>query len=448
MLKSDEVNAQVCEPVQWLDHNNKIDEPAFCEWFTARYKLIHMNGLFYDLHGEVKFATIEADVFAIISPYVTSGIAKKIKSLTEALKIYCHAEPLKPETRRIHVNNGYIEVDDNAGYAPVFVDKVVYCRNRLNVNYNPDIWNGVYYPERFLNFLYNLLESTDVITLQEFLGYSLVAETKGQVMMSIIGSGGEGKSRIGVVLQEIFKDNMVTGNYQRIENDRFFRYNLINKLLILDDDMQISALNSTGYIKTLITAEIPIDVEAKGKQSYQEYLYARILTFGNGSPKALYDHSDGFARRLIILTTKPKPKDRVDDPFISEKFIAEKEKIFCWMLDGLRRLIRNKFRFTLSEKTRNNVEEIMRSNCNVIDFLEDKNYIVFEPDARVSSKRLYEMYSSWCELNGLEALKRNTFIKWLNDSTSKYNIRYDTHIPDGTSFVRGYIGMKLNRLIK
>lgn len=407
-----------------------------------------MNGLFYDLHGEVKFATIEADVFAIISPYVTSGIAKKIKSLTEALKIYCHAEPLKPETRRIHVNNGYIEVDDNEGYAPVFVDKVVYCRNRLNVNYNTDIWNGVYYPERFLNFLYDLLESTDVITLQEFLGYSLVAETKGQVMMSIIGSGGEGKSRIGVVLQEIFKDNMVTGNYQRIENDRFFRYNLINKLLILDDDMQISALNSTGYIKTLITAEIPIDVEAKGKQSYQEYLYARILTFGNGSPKALYDHSDGFARRLIILTTKPKPKDRVDDPFISEKFIAEKEKIFCWMLDGLRRLIRNKFRFTLSEKARNNVEEIMRSNCNVIDFLEDKNYIVFEPDARVSSKRLYEMYSSWCELNGLEALERNTFIKCLNDSTSKYDIRYDTHIPDGTSFVRGFIGMKLNRLIK
>lgn len=47
-------------------------------------------------------------------------------------------------------------------------------------------------------------------------------------------------------------------------------------------------------IKNLVTAEIPIDVEAKGKQSEQALLYTRLLCLGNGSPKALYDKSKGF----------------------------------------------------------------------------------------------------------------------------------------------------------
>ena len=62
---------------------------------------------------------------------------------------------------------------------------------------------------------------------------------------------------------------MITGNIHRIETDRFFRYNLKDRLLMVDDDMQMSALPSTGYLKNLVTAEIPIDVEAKGKQSEQ-----------------------------------------------------------------------------------------------------------------------------------------------------------------------------------
>lgn len=233
----------------WVDERGKIDEPIFCECFANDYGLIFVSGLFYNLHGELKLSTIETAVFEAITPYVKTNVAKKVKSLIDAMKMYCCSPPIKPETKRIHLNNGYIDVDGEVGTSPTFSPQTTYCRNRLNISYNPEIWNGVYYPENFLNFLYDLLDEKDILTLQEYLGYCMVAVTKGQVMMCIIGSGGEGKSRIGVVLQEIFKDNMVTGNYQRIESDRFFRYNLVNKLLILDDDMQMAALNSTGYIK-------------------------------------------------------------------------------------------------------------------------------------------------------------------------------------------------------
>lgn len=236
---------------------------------------------------------------------------------------------------------------------------------------------------------------------------------------------------------------MVTGSFQRIETDKFFRYNLQNKLLMLDDDMQMTALPTTGIIKNLVTAEIPVDVEAKGQQSEQAVLFPRLLCFGNGSPKALYDKSDGFARRLLILTTKQKPKNRIDDPYLAEKFIAEKELIFCWMFDGLKRLIENKFRFTVSEKTKKNVAEVMADNCNIIEFLKDEAFIKFGADFEASGVDLYGGYVLWCSRNALTALKKDTFIAWLHSNEEKYGIKYDTHIKNrNNERVRGFKGIR------
>ena len=47
-----------------------------------------------------------------------------------------------------------------------------------------------------------------------------------------------------------------------------------------------------------------MDLERKGKQSYQGWMFARLLAFSNSDLQALYDHSDGFYRRQLVLTTK------------------------------------------------------------------------------------------------------------------------------------------------
>ena len=337
----------------------------------------------------------------------------------------------------IHVQNGKLDLKGN------FYPNREFCNNRLNVWYDPNIRNGVYYPEQFLNFLYELLYSEDIITLQEYLGYLMLPSTKGQKMMFLIGQGGEGKSRIGIVLRELFRDNMLTGNIHRIETDRFFRYNLKEKLLMVDDDMQMQALSSTGYIKNLVTAETPIDVEAKGKQSEQALLYTRLLCFGNGSPKTLYDKSKGFSRRMIILTTQTPPEKRIVDPFIADRFIAEKDKIFCWMYDGLLRLLDNHYRFTISERARQNVMETMQDNCNITEFLEDTDRVMYGETLKVTSSALYDCYVRWCEDNALTALKRETFITWVKQNEENYEVKYSYHIQQGSKRVRGFEGIAI-----
>ena len=73
-------------------------------------------------------------------------------------------------------------------------------------------------------------------------------------------------------------------------------------------------------------------------------MFARLLAFSNGDLQALYDRSDGFYRRQLVLTTKEKQVDRADDPDLAEKMKAEAEGIFLWAFEGLQRLVANNFK--------------------------------------------------------------------------------------------------------
>lgn len=422
---------------EWMLDKTTVNELKFCKNFVETHPLKCIKGRFYDYNGLVDENALGNEIYRILRQGVQSGLSKKVTQIMETLRHFCYSEPLVPDTRFIHLNNGKLDLQGN------FYPKKEFCANRLNITYNPNVWNGAYYPEKFLTFLLELLTPEDVTTLQEYLGYLLIPSTKGQKMMFIIGQGGEGKSRIAIVLREIFGESMITGNFQRIENDRFFRYNLKDKLLMVDDDMQMSALPSTGYIKNLVTAEIPIDVEAKGKQSEQSLLYTRLLCFGNGSPKALYDKSKGFSRRMIILTTLTPPENRINDPHIANKFIAEKDKIFCWMYDGLRRLIANNYRFTISDKAKLNVKETMQDSCNIPEFLSDTERVTYGEKLCVTSSTLYDSYSRWCDDNALTALKRENFISWIKQNEDKLKVHYSTNIASNGKNVRGFKGVAL-----
>lgn len=427
--------------MKWI-RDGKINETEFCRCFCETRDLLCIGGRLYSLNGEESAEGIRAEIaemlFECEDNCVKTSIAKRTSSLYEALRLYRHSNPLPIEPTKIHVLNGVLNIDGT------FSSRKEICVNRLNIEYSPDLGD----PEQFLSFLGELLEYEDILTLQEYLGYCLIPSTKGQTALFLIGNGNEGKSRIGVVLKAIFSNAMITGSgiFHRIESDRFFRYNLINKLLMVDDDMNMSALKSTNYIKGIITAEIPIDVEAKGQQSEQGQLYSRFLCFGNGSLQTLYDKTEGFARRLLILSVKPRPQNRTDDPFIANKFLEEKNEIFLWMFSGLQRLIRNNFKFSISEGTMMNRKEAVADDCNIALFLEDNSIIEFGNEFKISSDELYTAYSLWTLKKQIEADNSQNFTRWLKTNSMKYHIKYDCNVPtnDG-KHSRGFRGLRIKK---
>lgn len=84
--------------------------------------------------------------------------------------------------------------------------------------------------------LSELLEAEDILTLQEYLGYCLLPTNRGQTMMLLKGNGGEGKSRIGVVMQKMLGSNMKNGSIAKVERSPFARADLEHQLLRVDDD--------------------------------------------------------------------------------------------------------------------------------------------------------------------------------------------------------------------
>ena len=272
----------------WFDGQN-INEALFCEEFLQESRIIFANRAFFTPNGRVTDdIVLRGEVYEKLKSYTISSVPQKIKNIMELLKLEAMVEDLPPQPDRIHVANGTLMLDGR------FIEgKKEIVQSRLPVSYNPNAAA----PALWLNFLDGLLYEEDIPTLQEFIGYCLIPSNKGQRMMVIKGNGGEGKSQIGAVLSTIFGTNMKDGSIGKISENRFARADLEHILLCVDDDMRMEALRQTNYVKSIVTAQGQMDLERKGKQSYQGWMYARLLAFSNGDLQALYDRSDGFYRR-------------------------------------------------------------------------------------------------------------------------------------------------------
>lgn len=161
---------------------------------------------------------------------------------------------------------------------------------------------------------------------------------------------------------------------------------------------------------------------------YQGWMFARLLAFSNGDLQSLYDRSNGFYRRQLILTTKERPPDRVDDPDIAEKMCCELEGIFLWAFEGLQRLVANHFRFTESAHARSNRETVKQDANNVLLFMEAGDYIRLTPEGKVGSQELYEIYTVWCRENGFSPLKNRSFSEFLIANQKKYSIEHSNNL--------------------
>lgn len=429
--------------------DGRLNEMRFADCLLSERPMVCVNDLLYCPDGTpVDSDSLSADILNSLSPYVSTDVPGKIRRIIDTVKLRCRQSSPKSDLRYIHVSNG--TVDLQALSAPessaetgahVFTSRKAFTLNRLPIAYNASAPS----PAVWLDFVSTLLEPEDIPTLQEFMGYCLIPTNKAQKMLLLLGNGGEGKSRIGIVLKSILGDSMITGSVSKIETDRFARANLVGRLVLFDDDMPMEALEETHTLKSIITLEGCMDIEIKGRQSFQAPLYARILAVGNGSLSALHDRSDGFFRRQIILTAKPRNPRRIDDPFLAEKLIQENEGIFLWCLDGLKRLLGNNYRFTVSDRAVSNLKEAMEDSNNIISFIHSEGYVRLEASASAPGRSIYEAYCSWCYDNCLKPLGERTFSMYLKQNAGSYGLTYANSIPYGTGGkkVRGYRGINV-----
>ena len=143
----------------WFD-GKKVNEARFCQKFLMEHPMICVKGSFFTVDGRVNDEDgLRKQIYEMLSPWVHTGLARRVESLMNVMKVEAYQPDLPAHTDRIHVANGTLFLDGR------FTEKKEYCRNRLPVAYDP---NAAFPPE-WIMFLDQLLETKDIYTLQEFM---------------------------------------------------------------------------------------------------------------------------------------------------------------------------------------------------------------------------------------------------------------------------------------
>jgi len=180
-------------------------------------------------------------------------------------------------------------------------------------------------------------------------------------------------------------------------------------------------LETSSVFKKVVTGETFM-VQKKYGQPFEMENYSTQIFCANSLPP-VNDRTDGFTRRIIIIPFNARfnSTDGDYDPFIEDKLLTDESinYILKLAIDGLRRVLFNK-QFTKSSKGELEKSEYIKSNNNVLEWLDDNPKIENE-----SVSSVYLAYQVWATRNGYHGVKKSNLSKELKkelglESTPQY----------------------------
>lgn len=393
--------------VDWISFDEtgtvNINDKKFAEWYVKRNELYCINDRFYTRYGQISDNEFRNNIHNIIGGIITTRLSAKVESLLASVKNEAFTKLDAPDKYKVQFDN--ISFDVRHG-------KLEECDTFFTLHQIPHNYDAKADCPKFKRFINNLFYEEDIPVIQEYLGYCLIPNTLAQTALFIIGEGGEGKSRIPVLMEHIIgADNVVVGDFEGLQ-DKFSTSSLDKQMLFMDDELTLTALDDTSNFKKIVTAETAMEVEVKGKPKYKTKLYSRIICCGNGAIQSKFDRTDGFYRRLLLCKVRPVHYDKPDRT-LSDQLDKEIPGIINWMLEGLCRVVKNGFIIEPSKRMSDEVQSLRDNSDTIQLFMNDEQFIdyTFDEEDKVSIKQLYDAYENWCQDNSYLIIHKNTFGK-------------------------------------
>jgi len=295
---------------------------------------------------------------------MSPNIVKDIRETLSSLKKY-DVEIFSEDPYLCAVKNGVLDLRN--GELKPFDSKYKFL-GKINVEYKKDTGE----PEKFLKFLYEILDKDDVITIQELMGYLLYRSYDiSDKMFSFFGDGRNGKGQLIECFERMLgKNNVSHQTIGRLSYNPFSPGRLFGKMLNESGETGRMTMNKTDTLKAL-TGMSPVNLEKKGKDSVDFLNYAKIVTAFN-EPPVVEDSSLGFRDRQLVIGFDNAFVD--NDPrkvvSIAKKICTqdELEKMLNWSVIGFQRLNEQKH-FTVSEKSKRLLNEWLADVTELRDFL-------------------------------------------------------------------------------
>jgi putative DNA primase/helicase len=375
----------------------------------AKQLLQYHDGYYQAFKDEYYLKMIEGQI-----EYVHDGRVQKAEEILKVLKHQHHEKTeieVNPNPKLINCKNGILNIDtDTPELLPhtpdIFFDYQIPIR-----------WNENAKCKEWKNFLKQVLVTEEdlkpdiqlIRIIKRFAGYCLYSKVPFHESLLFLGEGSNGKGTLCRVLTELLgKELTSTVDFGKIAKDSFAASHLVGKRLNISFDFSTSKL-SDGDIKAIIGGD-SIFVQRKNERGFDYAPDAKHIMCLNELPYS-NDKSYGFFRRINIIPFHMKFIPKVEmknidceeekdlcvlrDAHIENKLKTEQELegIFCWAVDGLKRLL-EKDEFPYSSQVAK-LKDMFKVRCSTVEsFIE----ICTERDHRENELKesLYRAYLKYC----------------------------------------------------
>ncbi len=385
-------------PALFADHLGELFKPVINEGAD-------FGGLFYRYNGSGLWKPLPE---AVIQQRACEILCEEAKSnrLNDALNLFKHKvfvppEKLTPDPMWLNTKNCMLNVEtlERKPHSPEFMSRV-----QLPVNDDPDATCPVWI-ETLAGIFEDDLSKADVV--QEFFGYCLYPEVLFPCALFAIGPGGNGKGTVEHAGESILgRENISHISLQRME-ERFGPAELKDKLLNACGETSDKRLEVTNF--KAIAAADEIQAERKYLPDLKFRPIAKHLISMNSFP-GIRDQTHAFFRRIIVVEFLQKFEGERADVHLKEKLEKERDGIFRWALEGLRRVLDQKA--VSQPESVLNAKNRFRQWVNPVCLFVDEACDLGET-CKAFPADVFKRYRAWCDGGGVRPVGKQRFYEQL-----------------------------------
>ncbi|EJM98574.1 phage/plasmid primase, P4 family [Herbaspirillum sp. YR522] len=256
----------------------------------------------------------------------------------------------------------------------------------------------------FMAFLHSIW-SGDVDTvekhqfIQQWMGYMLTANISQQCMLILKGEGSNGKSVLMDIARHIVGEENTTSAMLHRLNHPDVRATLEKKLLNQSPDLPKLRHVADGEFKAIVGGD-SIEASAKYKPSSKFKPYVKLMTATNSMPHSA-DTTEGYFRRIIVLTFNRQFSASERDPKLLDKLKEETPGIISWAVAGARAL-QALGRFSIPPSSDQEVRAYRTELSPARGFAEEC-LVPSQGLSGIKAQELFSAYSSWCRSHHFSA---------------------------------------------
>lgn len=425
----------------------KINEGILnnCIRKTLKYELIgncsSKEGLLYvykqGVYKEISFRMLKGYVAEYIPTHlVTDRVLSSVANLLITKKETKDYSILEGKENIINFKNGLYNVETSklVEHNPDYI-----TQNQFDMNFNKRPVNNGYWDKFMDSFTMGDIEMKNI--LQEWVGLILSNYNGSLVkkMLILYGDGDTGKSKFIDLLVKMLCEKRTKVLDLEDLGQRFVLGDLERTRLIHSAELVPNSLG-TYAVKILkkLTGEDMLRSEKKFVDSTNAGFKGVLVYGANELPKVNGNVLTPIFNRLMFIPCINVIETEKQDPQLVSKLFKDKEYIFQWALEGLKRLKDNNFKFSYSKKAEIIKNKYIQDVDNVSLFIEDNCTSTQENKDRIKTTELYEAYIKWCEINSYEVCNKKDFRIRVCNIGFNYNRKYQGYPM--------YEGLKFNEL--